>query len=140
MHCGNYALNSAVGAAGDSDGRFFAVAAGDSFTLTLTPGTATSASWRIVSDDSGSPTSTLVGGGTLPGSLSYTASVANPATGVGFYIDSINGTATVTGSCRNLGALTPTGVPTLSEWGLLLSSAGLAMASLVLLRRRRQQR
>ncbi|GAB2485735.1 hypothetical protein GCM10027082_40880 [Comamonas humi] len=132
--CASYALSQEV-EPGATDGAGVSVAVGDTFTFTMTPGTATSASWRIVSDGSGSPGSTLTPGGTVSGTLTYTVTAANPSAPVGYYVDSVNGTATITASCRK--TVPATAVPSLSEWGLLLTSGLLAMASGMVLRRRR---
>ena len=137
--CAGFAFNNPVNATSVMYGRSLAVAVGDVFTFTMTPGTASSASWRIVDNGSGSPASTLTAGGTVSSTLTYTVTTANPSVIVGYYIDSINGTGTLTASCRNGSAINATAVPTLSEWGLLLTGAALALASAVAMRRRRAE-
>ena len=137
--CATFALNDTISNPSATKGNYLAVAVGDTFTFTMTPGTASSASWRIVNDGSGLPASTLTAGGTVSNTLTYTVTVANVGVGVGYYVDSINGTATLTASCRSGSAINATAVPTLSEWGLLLTGAALALASAVAMRRRRAE-
>lgn len=135
LSCATYALNEEVGPA-STDGSSPSVAVGDTFTFTMTPGTATTAAWRIVNDSSGTPGSTLTPGGTVSNTLTYTVTVASASAPVGFFVDSIDGTGTITASCRS-GALSTNAVPTLSEWGLLLTSAVVALGTFVALRRRK---
>ncbi|MEI2650852.1 MAG: IPTL-CTERM sorting domain-containing protein [Microthrixaceae bacterium] len=134
--CANYFLNDAVNIAGDTNGTFLPVNVGDVFTFTITAGSATAASWRIVNDDSGAPGSTLVGGGTISGSLIYTVAVAAGGTGIGFYVDSINGTATIQGRCSPGSPVATASIPTLSEWGMIILSVILGIATLLRLRGR----
>lgn len=139
ISCATYALTAAVKG---TDGRTnVQVAVGDTFSFTMAPVTATSASWRIVNDNTGSPASTLVSGGTLPGTLTYTVT-ANSTINIGYYLDTLNpvdGTASIAASCRSGGATAQNAkaVPSLSEWGLLLTSAALALGTFVALRRRK---
>ena len=135
--CATYSLNSAVSTAGNTSGNFPAVNVGDVFTFTITAGTATAASWRIVSDETGNPASTLVAGGTVSGSLIYTVTVAAPGgTGIGFYVDSIDGTATIQASCSPGTPVSAAPIPTLSEWGMIMLSAILGITAILRLRRR----
>jgi hypothetical protein len=137
--CAAYALDEVIGNAGDTNGYYPTVSAGDVFTFTMapqSPGAATAASWRIVSDGSGDPSSTLAGGGTVSSTLTYTVTAPGNM-GVGFYVDSINGTARITGSCSPSGrTVAATAVPTLSEWGLILTGVMLAGIGFAALRRR----
>ena len=109
---------------------------GDVFTFTMTPGTATSASWRIVE---GWPPeeSTLASGGTVSNTLTYTVPPGGTTSSTLIWVDTIDGTATITGSCRKGGAAGgAVSVPTVSEWGLLLMGMALAVATAFRLRRR----
>lgn len=135
LSCATYVLNDEVGPT-STNGNLPTVAEGDTFTFTMTPGTATTAAWRIVNNGSGAPASTLTPGGTVSNTLTYTVTVASAGTPVGYYVDALNGTATITASCRS-GALNTKAVPTLSEWSLLLTSAALALVTFVALRRRK---
>lgn len=130
--CANFSLSTPISSAPSSSGAGLSVNAGDTFTFTLTAGTASSAAWRIVNDGSGSPASTLTGGGILNGSLTYVA----PATGmlaIGYYVDAINGTGTITASCQ---AGAPHAVPASTPMSLALGAAILALAAGLFLRRR----
>ena len=129
--CANYSINNTVSAAGDTNGSFPNVIPGDRFTFTMTPGTATSASWRIVGNSSGVPT--YVPGGTVSSTLTYTVTAPASGFGIGYLVDSINGTATITASCVHEAVA----VPTQSQWGLAIMSLALALATALTLRRRR---
>ena len=137
--CAAYALNEVIGNPGDTNGYYPTMVAGDVFTFTMTPqspGAATTASWRIVSDGTGRPSSILAAGGTVSSTLTYTVTAPGNM-GVGFYVDSINGAARITGSCSPAGgSVVATAVPTLSEWGLILTGLTLAGIGFAMLRRR----
>ena len=131
--CATYVINEEVTT---TNGNIASVAVGDTFTFTMTPGTATSAAWRIVNDASGSPASTLTPGGTVSSTLTYTVTVASAGAPVGYFVDALNGTANITASSRSRAAVSATPVPTMSEWGLLLMGMALAVATAFSLRRR----
>lgn len=133
LDCASYSLNNIVNTAGDTDGSYPNVVPGDRFTFTMTPVTATSASWRIVNDATGSPGSTLVPGGSVSSSLTYTVTAPAPSFPIGYYVDSINGTATITASCTHEAVA----VPTQSQGGLAIMGLTLALATALTLRRRR---
>lgn len=113
---------------GATNGHIGTFAPGDFVTISATLGTATAASYRIVDNSTGSPTSTLAGPSGVPGSLSYTVTGPLPAgaIGIGFYIDSANGSVNIAASCG--GAAGP--VPTLSQWNLVVLALLTALAGL----------
>jgi len=113
---------------GATNGRVGAFAPGDFVTISATLGTATAATYRIVDNGSGLPTSTLAGPSAVPGSLSYSVTGPLPAgaQGIGFFIDSANGTVNIAASCSAaVGA-----VPTLSQWNLAALALLTALAGL----------
>ena len=145
LSCATYSIDSTVASADDTNGDYPAVVPGDVFTFQMTPegdGAATTASWRIVNDPTGDPGSTLVPGGTVSGTLVYTVTVAEPSgTGIGFYVDSIDGTARVVGSCAPAqgppAAARPAApVPAMSTWGMGILALLLAAVGLIGLHRR----
>ena len=139
LTCATYNLNDPVSTAGNTNGYYPELQVGDLFTFSMTPGTATSASWRIVSDASGDPESTLNTGGTVSGTVQYGAT-ASGSMGVGFYIDSIDGTATIQASCEPAGSTTTpvaTPVPALGAFGIPLLAGILAVLGMLGFYRRR---
>ena len=137
--CSSFGINRVVSTAGYAGyAEVSPVVPGQVFTFTMTPGTATSASWRIVGqyvEEPPLPSDTVVGGGTVSSTLTYTPSPGAPFPTV--WVDAIDGTATITGSCRERGAAGgAVSVPTVSEWGLLLMGMALAVATAFRLRRR----
>ena len=132
LSCATYSFSSPVSSAPSTSGGAVNALAGEIYTFTLTAGTATSASWRIVSDGSGSPASTLTGGGTLGSSLTYVVPVSGTIP-IGYYVDAINGTGTMTGICS---AAAPRSVPATTPMSLTLGAAVLALLAGVFLRRR----
>mgnify|MGYP001158019122 CR=1 FL=1 len=141
--CENYAFEEPVIAAGDTFGDFPQVEAGDTFTFTLTNIDAASAQWRVVSNASGDPDSTLVGGGVLGGTLTYTVTAAAMEFPIGVYIDAIEGgTATITASCVNIPdggpapAQTIATVPAVSLWSLLALTLAATLGAGFVLRSR----
>jgi hypothetical protein len=77
--------------AGDTNGDFGTLAAGESVTMTATLGTAGSGSFRIVGDPGG--VDTLAGPASIPGTLTFVSNGALPggSVGVGYFIDTAAG-------------------------------------------------
>jgi len=122
-------IASGAGATNGIGGTF---ANGDSVTITATLGTATAATFRIVGDPSG--TVTLAGPAGVPATLTYTVTVLPVgAIGIGYLIDTANGTVNISASCTNV----PIFVPTTSG-GVLTAMALLLAASAALYLRRRR--
>lgn len=72
----------------------------------------------------------------MSSTLTYTVTAAGNR-GVGFYVDSIDGAARIIGSCSPAGRpIVATAVPTLSEWGMIITGLMLAGIGLATLRRR----
>jgi hypothetical protein len=133
--CAQIASLTASGlAAGATNGIVGIPPAGQQVTMTATLGTASAGTFRIVGDPAG--TVTFAGPTAIPGTLGYATTGTLPAgaIGVGYFIDTaVGGTVNVTASC---GAIQ---VPTMSQWGLMLTSAILlALGGAALLRRRRR--
>jgi hypothetical protein len=122
---------------GATNGQVGTFAPGDFVTISATLGTATTATYRIVDNASGAPSSTLAGPSGVPGSLSYTVTGPLPAgsIGIGFFIDSANGTVNIAASCSGAVGV----VPTLSQWNLVALAVLAALAGLGALRLRRSR-
>lgn len=118
--------------AGETNGDFGGLGAGEVVTMTATLGTATSGAFRIVGDPTG--TNTLAGPSGIPGTLTFTSNGTLPGTsvGVGWFVDAANGgTVNIAVSC------VATAIPTTSPSALLIMAACLALGGLVVLFRRR---
>jgi hypothetical protein len=104
---------------------------GDTVQIAATFGTADAATFRIVGNSTGSPT--LAGPIAVPGTLSYSVTGPLPAgsIGIGYFIDTANGTVNIAASCTNA-----TSVPTLAEWNVVLLALALLTAGWAVIRRR----
>jgi hypothetical protein len=123
--CATYAqIGGAVDSPGDTNGTF-GIPPGATVTFTLAPGTATTATWNIVGDASGSPV--YAGPGGLGTTLSYTVP-PGPSLPVGYYVTAIDGTATFTASCVQG---VPQSVPAVEPRLLALLSGLLVLAAAV---------
>lgn len=91
-------------------------------TVSTTFGTATSGTFSIIGSPSGTPV--LAGPGPIPGTLSYTVTLAQTGPGAGWLIDTANGTVNVAASC-SMPAVT---APALSPFGLF--ACGLMLLAL----------
>lgn len=132
--CGQIAsISGTAGGAGDTDGIPGIFFPGDTVTITATLGTATAATFRIVGNSTGIPG--LAGPAAVPATLTYTVTGGLPAgsIGIGYYIDTANGTVNITASCVNV----PIQVPTTSNWVLAAMALLLAGSTALYLRRRR---
>lgn len=132
--CGQMsAISGAAAGAGATNGITGIFLPGDSVTIAATLGTATAATFRIVGEPAG--VVTLAGPAAVPGTLSYTVTgpLLPPAIGIGYYIDTANGTVNITASCVNV----PIQVPTTSNWALAVIALLLAGSTALYLRRRR---
>src|SRR5665213_1110374 len=109
--CSAYSLivDGSVDAAGENNGTG-PIFPGQTVTITLTAGTATSATWNIVGNATGVPV--LAGPGGLGSTLTYTEPV-DGTLGVGYFITAINGTALITASCTQGVLLQAASIPTL---------------------------
>jgi hypothetical protein len=92
-------INGTYSVANYTAGWVGTFAPGDVITVSVELGTATSGSFRIVGNSEG--TVTLEGPSSIPGTLSHIVTSVLPADsiGVGFFIDSSDGTVEVTASC-----------------------------------------
>jgi hypothetical protein len=95
--CASIAGISGVYNSGDTNGTFGTINAGEVVSVTISLGTATTGSFRIVGDPAGAIT--LGGPGAIPGTLTFSGTLPSGAVGIGFFIDSANGTVIVTASC-----------------------------------------
>lgn len=97
--CGQIPSISGTYGSGDTNGWIGTFAPGDYVVMTVTLGTATTGSFRIVGSPAGTPT--LAGPSPIPGTLSYTVTGPLPpgSIGIGFFIDSADGTVNVAVSC-----------------------------------------
>lgn len=130
--CGAFSSISGVAAgAGATNGIPGTFTVGDTVQIGATFGTADAATFRIVGNSAGSVT--LAGPLAVPGTLSYTVTGPLPAgsIGIGWFIDTANGTVNIAASCSNT-----TSVPTLSEWNVLLLVLALLTAGWVIIGRR----
>jgi hypothetical protein len=126
-----------VSAAGDTNGQE-QWAPGTRVTISLTTeggNTATSASWALVGSSTGVPV--WAGPAGLNSSLSYTIPGPGAAAAAGFYIYSINGTATITFACV---AGPVAAVPTLSTTMTTALAGLLGLAACAGLQRMRRRR
>lgn len=114
-----------------TNGNFGTLNAGAVVTMTTTLGTATTGTFRIVGDPGG--VVTLAGPATIPSTLTYVGTGTLPAgsVGVGYYIDTSNGTVNITASC----AYSSEPVPTLSTYALFATMLLLATFAVWRLRR-----
>ncbi len=130
--CGLISSISGVAAgAGATNGIAGTYLPGDTVHIAATFGTADAATFRIVGDPAG--TVTLAGPLAVPGSLSFTVTGPLPAgaIGIGYFINTANGTVNIAASCSNT-----TAVPTLSEWSELLLVLALLAAGWIVIGRR----
>ncbi len=130
--CASYRIAGAVSAAGNTNGALGTLTEGETFTFTATgAGTGT---WRVVGDGGG--VTTLLAGGTFPGTLSYTFHAPQIGPGVGFFVDSYTGTGdTITASC----SAAPVPVPTLAEWSQIALVLLVGLLGLAAIRQRRSR-
>jgi hypothetical protein len=105
---------------------------GDTITISAALGTATAGVFRITGNFTGVPT--LAGPANAPATLTY--SVVGPlppgSIGVGYFVDSANGTLIITASCTNV----PFQIPATSTWGLAALALLIGGSTLLYLRRR----
>ena len=116
---------------------------GDVYIFTMTPGTATAASW-IIEGAVGRefvilpPVVTVMTGGTLSNTLTYTGT--GDEWTIHARVNSINGTATLSLRCISAeDAGPPLGIPTLSQWGLFGTGLLLTLATAFHFRPRRRR-
>jgi hypothetical protein len=131
--CGQIASLTANGlVAGNTNGIFGILRAGETVTMAATLGTATAGTFRIVGDPAGAVT--LAGPASIPGTLTYGGTGGFPpgAVGVGYFID------TATGGNVNIRASCAAGaVPTTSQTTLMAMAALLLILGVGVLYRRR---
>lgn len=122
---------------GSTNGEVGTFNAGDYVTISATLGTATSGTFTIVSNDTGTPV--LAGPRSIPGTLNYLVTGPLPpgSIGIGYFIDSATG-GTVNISATSCG-LEPT-VPTTSRVGLFVMASLLFLIGLLAARRSRVAR
>jgi hypothetical protein len=96
---------------GENDGIPGPFNTGDVVIISVSLGSATSGTFRIVGDPAGSIT--LAGPQSIPGTLTYTVTGALPAgsSGIGVNIDSANGTVNVTAACQGPDSVPGPSVP-----------------------------
>jgi hypothetical protein len=126
-------LSGTAPGAGSTNGVVGVFAPGDTVTITATLGTATAATFRIVGNSTGSPG--LAGPAAVPATLTYTVTGPLPAgsIGIGYFIDTADGSVVIAASCVNV----PIVIPTTSN-GVLAAIALLLAASTALYLRRRR--
>ncbi len=133
--CQNMSLISGTATTtGDTNGIPGVFFPGDTITISGALGTATAASFHIAGNSTGIPI--LAGPANAPVTLTYTvpgSGLPPGSIGVGWYVDSTNGTLVITASCVNV---PPAPVPTMSSWGLAVLALMLAGSTLLYLRRR----
>lgn len=109
-------ISGTASGAGATSGIPGVFSPGERVTISATLGTATAATYRIVGEPAGAVT--LAGPANVPGSLSYTVTgpLPPPSIGIGWFLDTTNGTVNITATCA-LAPVEP--VPTLSTYGLV---------------------
>lgn len=105
------AISGLYAGTGSTNGIPGSFAPGDTVTITVTLGAATTGSFRIVGNSTGSVT--LAGPTSIPGTLTYTVTGTLPvgSIGIGFYIDAADGSVNVSASCTDAPAFSGRGVP-----------------------------